>query len=276
MKHIVVGFDGTPASFVALDWVAERAAQEPCRVEIVTVDAASAFPDEMRELAFRDAERRLRDRAPHCAVTSGDLPGRMPHALLRTAESPDLLVIGAQRTQGVGSVLDGWLPLRVVARSRVATVVVPDDWTQTEGSIVVGIDDDDSSSAAVEFAAAEAAATGAEVTLVHAWQMPAPTIEGSIALLASPIEVKAAHRRLLDQALLHISDGYPTIRSAKLLVHGTASAALLAASVHASVLVIGTHHRGPMAGTFLGSVGQDALRLSRVPVCVVPLVAPAR
>jgi len=139
---------------------------------------------------------------------------------------------------------------------------------------VVGVDDDDSSSAAVEFAAVEARATAAEVTLVHAWQMPAPTIEGPIALLASPIEVKAAHRRVLDQAFFHVSEMDPRIRSAKILVHDTASAALLAASARASVLVLGTHHRGPMAATLLGSVGQDAVRHSRVPVCVVPMVTP--
>ena len=37
MNTIVVGFDGTAASLVALDWVAERAARGPTRVEIVMI-----------------------------------------------------------------------------------------------------------------------------------------------------------------------------------------------------------------------------------------------
>jgi nucleotide-binding universal stress UspA family protein len=275
MEHIVVGFDGTRASFVALDWAAERAAREPCRVEIVTVDAARTLPGGIGEVAFRDAERRVMDRSPYSTVTSRDLPGHMPDALLRTAETADLLVIGTQRPRGARSTWSGRLPMRTVARSRVPTVVVPEDWRPTEGSIVVGVDDDESSSAAVNFAAAEADAAGAEVTLVHAWQLPPPTIEGSIALLESPIEVQAVHRRLLDRTLRHIADGYPTIRPAKLLVRDTPSAALLAASARASVLVLGTRHRGPVTGTLLGSVGRDALRLSRVPVCVVPMVLSA-
>ena len=38
MEHIVLGFDGSNPSFVALDWVAERAARGPSRVEIVTIE----------------------------------------------------------------------------------------------------------------------------------------------------------------------------------------------------------------------------------------------
>ena len=272
MEHILVGFDGTRSAFVAVDWVAERAARAPCRVEMVTIGSASTFPEGTRDLAFRDAERRVMDRAPQSVVSSHHVPGRMPRTLLQRAESADLLVIGARRSSGVRA-SSGWLPVRIVAASHTPTVVVADDWTPSGGIVVVGVDDDDSSSAALEFAAAEAEAAGVEVALVHAWQTPAPAIEGSIALLASPIEEKTTHRRLLERAFRRISDAYPSARSAKILVHDTASAALLSASGAASVLVLGTHHRGRMRRAVLGSVSQEALRLSRVPVCVVPSVA---
>jgi nucleotide-binding universal stress UspA family protein len=274
MERIVLGFDGTRSAFVAVDWVAERAARSGCQVDLVTVDAARASPEGMSEVAVRDAERRVMDRAPESVVTSRRVAGRMPQALVQSAKSADLLVIGARRSPGARSALSSRLSVQIVAGSPTPTVVVADDWTPSEGSVVVGVDDDDSSSAALGFAAAEAEAAGVGVTLVHAWQTPAPTIEGSIALIASPIEEKSTHRRLLERAFLHISDAYPSARSTRILVHDTASAALLSASEGASVLVLGTHHRGRVRRALLGSVGREALQLSRVPVCVVPAVAP--
>jgi nucleotide-binding universal stress UspA family protein len=194
----------------------------------------------------------------------------MPDALLDAARAADLIVIGAHRHRPVRSALSGWRPLRTAARSSLPVVVVPEDWTGADGPVVVGLDDDDSSSAAVEFAAKEALMTDGRLTVLHAWQMPSPTFDGSVALLASPIEEKAGHRRILDGAVTHLGSGYPALTVDANLVHDNPCSALLAAARRSSLLVIGTHHRGILAGAFLGSVGQDTLVESRIPVCVVP------
>ena len=273
MDSIVVGFDGTEPSFVALDWAAQRAGRHPCRVEIVTVHAADLFADETLDIARDDAERRVRDLAPDAEVTSRSASGRMPDALLRAAGEADLLVIGAHRRRPMRSALAGWRPLRTVSRAELPVVVVPDDWTASDGPILVGIDDDDSSSAAVEFAAAEAMAAGVGLTLLHAWQMPAPTMDGAVALLASPIEQKAGHRRILEGVCGQVQNAYPDLKVDWILAGESPSAALLMETRRSSLLALGTHHRGFFAGAFLGSVGQDALVESRIPVCVVPAVS---
>lgn len=270
---IVVGFDGTEPAFVALDWAAARAAQGPNRVEIVTVDAVDPFEDEMVDLSLGEAEYRLRDVAVDAEITTRRIAGRMPDALLNAAGTTDLLVIGAHRRRPILSALSGWRPLRTVVRSEVPVVVVPEDWAGVEGPILVGLDDDDSSAGAVEFAANEALAADGRLTLLHAWQLRAPTLDGSVALLPSPIEEKAIHRRILEDTLEHLSTKYPGLTVEANLVQDNPSAALLAAARRSSLLVIGTHHRGVLAGAFLGSVGQDTLIESRIPVCVVP--APA-
>ena len=271
MDCIVVGFDGTESSFVALDWAAERATRGPCLVEIVRVDSAGLMAEDDEGSASDAAERRLRDVAPDAEVTSRTVPGRMPGALLRAADGADLLVIGEHRERPLRTALTGWRPLRAVSQSTVPTVVVPDDWEGAEGPVLVGVDDDDSSAAAVEFAAAEAVAAGLGLTLLHAWQMPEPTMDGAVALLASPIVEKAGHRRILDQAHAYVTDAYPSLNAQKVLLQDSPTAALLRAAAHASLLVLGTHHRGVLAGAFLGSVGQDALVGSQIPVCVVPV-----
>ena len=271
MENIVLGFDGTQPSLVALDWTAARAARTPTRVEIVRVRGTGWASEDRGDAELDAAERRVRDRAASAEVVSRIEMGRMPEALLRSAERADLLVIGIHRRRPVRSTLAGWLPLRIVSRSPIATAVVPDDWSPAaEGSVVVGVDDDDSSSAAVDFAAAEAASAGAALTMLHAWTMPLPTTDGSVALLASPIQVKGGHRRILEDAHRRVIAAHPDLSVERALINDNPTAALLAASRHASLLVLGTHHRGFIAGAMLGSVGQDALWESRTPICVIP------
>jgi nucleotide-binding universal stress UspA family protein len=270
MVNIVVGYDGSEPSLIALDWAAARAAARSSTVEIVSVNASDLFDETAIPAVLQDAERRFRDIAKDTHVQSRRVNGRMPGALLRAAERADLLVIGAHRRRPLRAALAGWRPLRTVARSSVPIVVIPDDWSDTEGRILVGVDDDDSSSAAVDFAVREARDAGVGLTLVHAWQMPVPTMDGAVALLASPIEQKAAHRRILDAVADTVQAAYPGIAVERMLVNDNPSAALLTEARRSSLVVIGTHHRGPLAGAVLGSVGQDTVAQSRTPVCVVP------
>lgn len=268
MERIVVGFDGSPPSFIALDWAGERAARGSSRVEIVTIERADPLSEPTAAVAA--AERRITDRVPDAEVAATTSAGRMPQTLLRAAERADLLVIGAHRRRRVRAALTGWLPLRTVSRSRVPTVVVPEDWTFDDGPILVGVDDDDSSSAAVPFAALEAEASTAPLTLVHAWQLPVPAAGGAGALPTSSTHIRAAHRELLDRVGDRVAKAHPALRLNRILVQDNPSSALMSRSTLASLLVLGTHHRGPVEGALLGSVCQDALWLSACPVCVVP------
>ena len=273
MDRIVVGFDGTDPSFVALDWAAARAARRSSRVEVVTVGPADLFADEVVNVVLDDAERRVRNVAADAEVITRSVPGRMPLALLRAADGSDFLVIGAHHRRPVRSALSGWRPLRTVSRSDMPVVVVPDDWAASDGPVLVGVDDDHSSDAAVDFATREACATGVGLTLLHAWQLPTPTMDGAVALLASPIEAKADHRRVLDGAREQVLKTQPTLKVDVILARDNPSGALLMEARRSSLLVLGTHHRGLFAGAFLGSVGQDVLVESRIPVCVVPRTA---
>lgn len=269
MDSIVVGYDGSEPSLVALEWAAVRAAARASTVEIVSVNASDLFDETVIPDVLHDAERRFHDIARDTPVRSRRVNGHLPGALLDAARAADLLVIGVHRRRPVRAALTGWRPLRTVARSSVPVVVVPDDWTAGGGRVLVGLDDD-SSAAALEFAAREAEASGVTLTLVHAWQMPVPTMDGAVALLASPIEQKAMHRRILDAAADTLQAAHPDLVIERLLVNDNPPAALLTEARRASLLVIGTHHRGPLTGAILGSVGQDTVAQSRIPVCVVP------
>ncbi|MET0860536.1 MAG: universal stress protein [Microbacterium sp.] len=270
METIVLGFDGSETSIIALDWVAERAAIRPTRVEIVKIGGTLLQDDFGRDTGLIEAERRVRDRAPDAEIASHRFTGRMPDALLDQARGADLLVVGARRGRPVWSTPSRWMPLRVASRSRAPVVVVPDDWEPTTSRVVVGLDDDDSSAAAADFAAREAARSETPLTLVHTWTMPRPQMEGSVALLASPIEARAVQRRILREAAARAQAAHPDLVIEQVLEQSNPASALLRAAQGASLLVLGTHHRGPLTGAVLGSIGQDVLSQCRTPVCVVP------
>jgi nucleotide-binding universal stress UspA family protein len=270
METIVLGYDGSESSAVALGWVAERAAQRPASVEIVMIGGTLLQDDFGRDAGLIEAERRLRDRAPDAEVDSHRFTGKMPDSLLERARGADLLVIGSHRGRPLWSALAGWMPLRVASRSHTPVVVVPENWEATTGKIVVGLDDDDSSSEAVTFAAREAAMAAAPLVLVHTWQMPVPQMEGSVALLASPIETRAVHRKVLHEATHSAQSEHPDLVVENVLEQSNPASALLTAARGASMVVLGTHHRGFLAGALLGSIGQDVLLQCRIPVCIVP------
>ncbi|KAA9111408.1 universal stress protein [Microbacterium rhizomatis] len=270
MEAIVLGFDGSEASFAALDWVAQRAARKACRVEIVRIDPGVVVFDETDEFAFDEAERRILDAAPDAEVDSHTVIGSMPDTLVAASHGADLLVIGAHQHRPVRTALTGWRPLRTVAQAAVPTVVVPDDAKLTDGYVLVGVDDDDSSAEALMFAAHEAVAAGVDLAVLHAWQMPVPDRDGAMSLVVSPTETKAAHRRILEDACARLHEAHPDLILQKFLVQNNPTAALLGLAPPASLLVVGTHHRGVLAGGFLGSVAQDTLPAAPIPVCVVP------
>jgi nucleotide-binding universal stress UspA family protein len=275
VETIVLGFDGSESSSVALEWVAERAASRPTQVEIVMIGGTLLQDDFGRDAGLIEAERRLRDRAPDVEVDSHRFTGKMPDSLLERARDADLLVVGAHRGRPVWSALSRWMPLRVASRSTTPVVVVPEDWEATTGRVVVGLDDDDSSIAALDFAARESAASGATLALVHTWTMPSPQMEGSVALLASPIEARAGQRKILREAALRAQEAHPDVTIEQILEQSNPVSALLRAARGGSLLVLGTHHRGLLKGNLLGSIGQDVLAQCRIPVCIVPGDEPA-
>lgn len=270
METIVLGFDGSESSNIALDWVAERAATRRTQVEIVMIGGTLLQDDFGRDAGLIEAERRLRDRAPDAEVDSHRFVGKMPDSLLERARDADLLVVGAHHGRPVWSALSRWMPLRVASRSTTPVVVVPEDWEVTTGRVVVGLDDDNSSIAALDFAARESAISGATLALVHTWTMPSPQMEGSVALLASPIEARAGQRKILRDAALRAQEAHPDVVIEQILEQSNPVSALLRAARGGSLLVLGTHHRGLLKGNLLGSIGQDVLSQCRIPVCIVP------
>lgn len=269
MERVVLGYDGSPAAVAALEWTAQRCGRTPARVDVITV-ASSSVPDHGEAVErLTDAEAFLHDRVPGMTVELHRLEGSMPDRLGEFARGVDLIVIGITVGHPVRAALSGWMPLRLAAESSAPVCLVPAGWVAGDEPVTVGVADDASSGAALEFAAREARLTSTRLRLVHAWLMPTPPSAGPGAT-ASPEAELARHRAVLDDAIDDVIAAHPLLSVQSELVRDSRPAALLKFAARSSLLVIGTHHRGPLAGALLGSVAQEVLWRADCPVCVVP------
>ena len=77
--------------------------------------------------------------------------------------------------------------------------------------------------------------------------------------------------RAIELALQAVEEG-PLIE--RRIVRGRPGQALVALSADASLLVVGTEHKGALKRVVVGSTSAHCAKYSRVPVVVVPFVDP--
>ena len=132
--------------------------------------------------------------------------------------------------------------------------------------IVVGVDGSDHSRRALAWALEEARRRGTGCLLVHAFEF------GVVA--ASPYagrafeQIRIAAQGLLDEDVAFARECGVVVEGR--LVSGSPAQALIEASRDASMLVVGSHGRGGLAGMVLGSVSTDCVHHAHCPVVVIP------
>jgi nucleotide-binding universal stress UspA family protein len=136
-------------------------------------------------------------------------------------------------------------------------------------AIVVGVDGSPESLLALEWAYAEALASGAELNVVHAWICPYTISETSVREVRKPMEFAAAKvlQSSLESLGSRLTDGLVIIHST--LCEQTPVEALLKESEVAEMLVVGSRGRGGLRSLVLGSVSRAVLHQAVCPVAVV-------
>jgi len=273
-ERVLVGVTAGAASQTAVDWVIERARDHDLAVTLVTALDRPVGESAAEEPALDGSARRIRDEAPDAVVETAQIERSIVDGLVELSASFDLLVIGSGPEHGVLSALTGSPGYRVAARARCSTVIVPVDWVPSTGPVVVGVGDDATANRAMLFAARDAIEADRELEVVHAWRLPAPT-DTLVGMVASPPELRQAHRELLSSAMERIRAAFPAVRIRGFLQEGASGDRLASRAEHASLVVLGTHHRGAISGALLGSTVRVVLGRGRVPVCVVPPAEPS-
>jgi nucleotide-binding universal stress UspA family protein len=135
----------------------------------------------------------------------------------------------------------------------------------TTRKIVVGVDGSPSSRQALRWAARQTELTGAQLRVVHAWDVP--NAYGYVPTITVDWEREAETElaRTIKETLPHPD----AVNLRAELVRGNATEVLLAEAEGAELLVVGSRGRGELTGMVLGSVSQFLVAHAHCPVVVI-------
>ena len=286
-NSVVVGVDGSEGSFEALIWATHHAQRAGLPLQVITITeipavyTAAGVPalplgSTFDSLVLQGVD--INNRAIDDALAfdlgitvSGQAIVGTPVVNLVEATPPgDVLVVSAtsqktRMTDVLGSVATG-----VVHRAHGPVVVVhgPVPHDAPLKRIVVGIDGHDESKTAVHWACALAAASGAALDVVHAWEYPYRTKD---AVFGSPqADMQRDATEFTESLIAGLSDADRAAISTTHVLEGLTADVLVDTAKDADLVVVGSRGRGGVRSLLLGSVSRKVVQHASCTVAVVP------
>ena len=288
-RKIVVGVDGSDPSIAALRWAAYEARRRNAAVLVVSCYSAPVYgsPEGAIYPRHEDLEmykagadavisraiEEVAEISPEVVVDGMSAMSPAAIEIAECAQAADEIVVGATGYTGFMDGMLGSVALSVVHRSHVPVIVVPAKPAVEIGStmhkIVVGLDGSPGSLHALEWAYAQAALTGAELTAVHGWIYPYAGSRTSVSEPRTDMQLDAMEelKTSLDSLEPRLSGG-PVHVHAKLVEQSPAEA-LLAEAGDADLLVVGSRGRGALRSALLGSVSRTVVHHATCPVAII-------
>ncbi|MGE0220410.1 universal stress protein [Mycolicibacterium sp.] len=261
-RGVVVGVDGSPSSLSAVRWAAGEARLRGLPLTIVHVADAGAT-DESETVLAQARTAGLDAGLPD--VDARRRTGRAVTELVEASSGAQLMVVGSRGRTGrlAGSVGVGMLHH---ARCPVAIVHGDVEPRKQPGRrpVLVGIDGSKASLAAAALAFEEAARRCVDLLALHVSKdagKPGP-YNRHIAEIGQEAE------DFLLQALAGLTEQYPQVVVHPLVRFEDPARQLLVQSERSQLVVVGSHGRGAVTGTLLGSVSAAVAEGSRIPVIV--------
>ena len=137
-------------------------------------------------------------------------------------------------------------------------------------TIVVGVDGSPGSRVALEFAAREAAAHGATLRIVSAWEVPPTVLSSGGAAPGIYQSFEDEARRTVGDAAAQAGALEPSVSCEERVVEGHAGNALVDEAESADLVVIGRRGRGAFTELLLGSISHQVADHAKCPVVIVP------
>lgn len=137
--------------------------------------------------------------------------------------------------------------------------------------ILVPVDFNETSDKALDYAIELGAKLGADVTVMHAYQIPVYGFPDGAFITSAEVaaQISNAAQERLDRDLA-AREGRG-VKLSSVLRDGVPweEVCAVAKEIHADLVVVGTHGRRGLARALLGSVAENVIRTSEVPVLVV-------
>ena len=284
-SELVVGVDGSAASYAAVGWTAQEATIRGLPVRLVHVVAPTSMSSteapndtitheqEVRARHVIDQARRIVDGVQGEARLKVRVEIRYAGVLATLVDASrdaHMIVVGARGFDGfgwhmLGSVSAGLLhhahcPVTIVRDPESAGREIHDD-----APVVVGIDGSRASEAATALAFDEASRRRVPLVALHAW-----SDVGVFPILGMDWHVyRDEGDEVLGERLAGWQEIYPDVQVHRRLVCDVPARWLVNESDSAQLVVLGSRGRGGFDGLHLGSVSSAVAQSARVPVIVV-------
>lgn len=275
-QRVVVGVDGSPTSFGALDAAAIEAERRTGDLEVIMCGGDS---DKCGPI-LRAAAVRVTQRHPGLAVITTAAVGNPADVLVERGQDAALTVVGSHGIGGFAGLLHS-VSHQVAARTAVPLLVVRGQdlrrmaQCSNTGRVLLGLESDADADAAL-FAFEEAGLRGCRLDVLHAW-----TYRQAPPRSPDPFPVEPVRDRILRQSgaeaalpgelVAPLRRTYPRLPVETRSVRSTPCRALIASTVDADLVVIASHRRRNRLGIQLGPVTGALLHHSYCPVAIVPI-----
>ncbi len=279
--EIVVGIDGSEAALGAARWAAEFAAKSAAPLVLLhavprldwhfTSDAPEVSPDGADTvLAAADAE--VRSAHPGLEVRNTIVKKSPATALQEASDGARLVVVGTGSDDR--RVLGGHV-IRLAHRALCPVLAWREPAARRTGKplpVVVGIDESDDATGALGAAFEVARVLHAPLTVVHMWEIGAAVGLGySQGLMDWKLldMLQTQQRQRMDELVAPFARKYPNAHVNKVFQDISPAKGLTELSGDAQMVVVGSHGRGRIAESTLGSVSQSVIHHAECPVLVV-------
>jgi len=274
-KTIVVGYDGSEESNRAVQWAAKHAILRDCSLHVVHCSlwvllshnrgpvpgVADSGLERAAQKVLEEGMALATETAPGLEVHTTLLHGMPRDHLAHVSVGAEMLVLGSRGLGGFMGLLVGSVSLEMAATAECPVAVIRAD-DHPEGPVLLAVDHS-GSQAALDDACLFAAATGADLMIVHVLHEP----EG-YRRLREPVEAYPDAEAMLDSVMSRARHKAPGITvGGELLVDASFSRAVVKASQGARITVVGTKGHGLIKGT-IGSTAHAVLHHAHSPVLV--------
>jgi nucleotide-binding universal stress UspA family protein len=282
-QSVVVGVTGPGENLAALRFAAEQARRLGADVVIAHAvhelrPPPAANPLISYEVAWDEVGNRVVSDALHeLQALDDDLEastvarhGDPVHVLSELSSRASLVVLQHRDLSPVHRIFTGSTVAGVAAHAHCPVTSVPARWTASAspGAVTVGVHEDGLPAAVLALAAAEAAARGCTLRVMHAWKLD-PVYDDIIS--ARLEEWQSRLEATLASALEDVRHEHPDVPVEVEVRHDWPADALAELSEASDLVVVGRHTHHLADPRRLGSIARAVLRTATCPVTVVPV-----